>query len=340
MTFESITACLDMAGCPNRCRHCWLGHGRNPRMEPDDLRFLARAFEPFAARRRVFSWYREPDFRDGYQALFELERALSDGETPHFELMSVWRAVRDPDYIPWLTSLGVRQMQLTLFGGEELTDRYTGRRNAWQDIMRSLELLRAHGIIPRIQVFVDQATARDLAPVERLVQALDCPAFVHAGSCVGAAMGLYAIRATPEILDRIPETLAGKSLAHWNVKNLREIFGEPESELFAKLADSQETASLACKTPTFFIDGNWDVYPNHSAPSPAWRLGNLKRDGAADVLANYRNETSAAQHARRHVPLGALVRACGDCNSPRLFAANDFIDYLLEKYLVKTQRRI
>lgn len=333
MKFKSIAACLDMAGCPNRCGHCWLGHGRNPNGTPDDLRFMADAFRPFTGELKIFSWYREPDFREGYRALFELERALSGSGTPHFELMSVWRAVRDPAYIPWLASLGVEQMQLTLFGGEALTDRYTGRRGAWQDIMRSIELLRAHGIIPRIQVFVDRVTARDLAPVEELVQALDYPAFVHAGSCVGAAMGLYDVRATPEELDWIPAALAEKSLRHWEAKHLREIFGEQESDLCAKLAGSNDTASFVSDTPTFFINGSWDVYPNHSAPGPAWRLGNLKRDGAEKVLACYLDETSPAQHVRRSVPLGELVRACGDPASPRLFEPEDFVDYLLEKYL-------
>ena len=25
MKFNRITACLDMFGCPNRCKHCWIG---------------------------------------------------------------------------------------------------------------------------------------------------------------------------------------------------------------------------------------------------------------------------------------------------------------------------
>ena len=31
---------------------------------------------------------------------------LSDRKTPHFENLSIWRAVRDSNYIPWLRSLG------------------------------------------------------------------------------------------------------------------------------------------------------------------------------------------------------------------------------------------
>jgi len=86
-------------------------------------------------------------------------------------------------------------------------------------------------------------------------------------------------------------------------------------------------------TPTFFIDGNWDVHPNCSAPGPAWRLGNLRQDGATAILANYLHETSPAQRVRRSIPLGELVRACGDSASQRLFAEPDFIAYVLEKHL-------
>lgn len=38
MQFEKITACLDMAGCPNRCRHYWLGNTPNGCLTTDDLR--------------------------------------------------------------------------------------------------------------------------------------------------------------------------------------------------------------------------------------------------------------------------------------------------------------
>jgi hypothetical protein len=156
MEFDQITACLDMAGCPNRCLHCWIGHGANGRLGAGELRFVAEAFRPFAGSIRVESWYREPDFLPEYRALWALENELSSAkrEMPHWELMSVWRAVRDEGYIPWLQSLGLKEAQLTLFGGREMTDRYTGRRGAFDEILRTIKLLLAAKIAPRIQVFV------------------------------------------------------------------------------------------------------------------------------------------------------------------------------------------
>lgn len=41
MNFEKITACLDMYGCTNRCKHCWLGITPNGNLSIDDLKFVA-----------------------------------------------------------------------------------------------------------------------------------------------------------------------------------------------------------------------------------------------------------------------------------------------------------
>ena len=119
---DALTIGLDMRGCPNRCRHCWMGHAPNRYLAEADLRFVHDAFRPYARRLELDTWTREPDFADNYRALWALRAELSDALTPHFELMSVWCAARDPGYVPWLREMGVRRVQLTLFGGEALTD--------------------------------------------------------------------------------------------------------------------------------------------------------------------------------------------------------------------------
>ena len=40
LNIEKITACLDMHGCPNRCKHCWLGITPNGKLSIDDLKLL------------------------------------------------------------------------------------------------------------------------------------------------------------------------------------------------------------------------------------------------------------------------------------------------------------
>lgn len=80
MKFNSIVAALDMAGCPNRCRHCWLGATENRKMDFGELRYVGDSFRPFTDNLILNGWYREPDFRDDYKELWkeEIRRSWSD----------------------------------------------------------------------------------------------------------------------------------------------------------------------------------------------------------------------------------------------------------------------
>lgn len=79
-----------------RCKHCWIGHAPNKRLSQDDLRYVAKEFFKFSEEMTVTSWYREPDFRDDYKKLWELENSLSTQSPQRFELCSIWRMVRNP----------------------------------------------------------------------------------------------------------------------------------------------------------------------------------------------------------------------------------------------------
>jgi len=342
--FESITVCLDMAGCPNRCRHCWLGCTPNGRLTAEDLRFVAEAFRPFTDCLEVASWYREPDYLPNYQELWALENQLSDKRmVPHWELMSVWRAVRDAEYIPWLASLGVKACQLTLFGGRNKTDEYTGRKGAYDENVQVMDMLLAAGIAPRIQVFVNKDNVGDLQVVVDLIRqrelekrcdALGTPftCFMHQGSCDGENEQFYDRWITAEDFVKFPQMLVEYSLRHWQANSLEEIYGEPERQLVARLSASGETRSCVEQTPTFFVDKDFNVYPNITTPAPHWQLGNLKTDGAQEVLRRYRNSQSSAQKALLTVPLGEMVKKHGNPDSERLFVESDYIDPIVKKW--------
>jgi sulfatase maturation enzyme AslB (radical SAM superfamily) len=338
--FSSLTACLDMAGCPNRCKHCWLGVAQNGHLTEADLRFVAAAFRPFTDRLSVDSGYREPDYLPEYKRLWAVERELSDVRpVPHWELMSVWRAVRDADYVSWLKSLGIKACQLTLFGGREKTDFYTGRRGAYDEIVEAIELLIKEGIAPRIQVFINQDNLDDLGAVVDLIQEKQliqrCPgfsAFVHQGSCDGENAKLYDVRVTPPDLSRVPQLLIDYSLRHWKVSRFEDIFGQTERVLCESLADSGEIIGRTSDTPVFFVDKDFNVYPNVTTPTADWRLGNLKKESAEEILRRYRNNESPAQRVRATVPLGEMIRACGHPESERLFTKGDYYDPLVHAY--------
>lgn len=346
MIFTSITVCLDMFGCPNRCRHCWVGHSPNGNLTNDDLKFLAEKFRPFTNCLSVYDWYREPDYKDTYKELWELCNILSDTHEEHFDLISVWRIVRDPQYVKWLSSLGLKKAQLTLFGGQEKTDYYTGRKNAYNEILEAIELLLEHRISPRIQIFVNKDTIDELPLIEDLIKSLDlenrCKSFggefslfLHQGSCDGENEKLYAIRVTPEDLQKIPQTLIEYTLKHFHKTNIEDVFGKTEQVLYEELINDNSTASFVSDTPVFYIDKEFNVYPNVTTPEPVWLLGNLKTDGIETVLKNYTESKSAAQHTRLTVPLCQIVETQGDCKSQRLFDKDDYTLYLLNTYCRK-----
>lgn len=342
--FRSITLALDMKGCPNRCRHCWMGWGPNGDLPETDLARAAADFAPFADSLQIDDWNREPDYSDRYRERWELCRSLSGPGPyhPHFELASVWRLVRDEGYAPWLAGLGVKAVQLTLFGGEETTDWYTGRKGAYREILQAMDILLQNGIAPRIQVFANRQNLPELPRVEELIERLDLDrrcreagrefaCFVHQGSCDGKNLDFYGERLTPEDLPELPPLLAAGTLKHFGKKSLPDVFGRTEGELVRELLEDESTASYVSEDPVFFIDCHYDVYPNITTPSPLWRLGNWKRDGAEAVLDAYAGSRSPAQRTRLAVPVSRLARAHGDPESRRLFGREDYIELLLHR---------
>ncbi len=344
MKFKEITVCLDMHGCPNRCKHCWLGNTPNGNMKEDDLIFAAESFRPFSDNLRVYDWYREPDYNDNYKKMRELCEKLSGGrENDHFELASFWRIVRDKDYAKWLYSIGLKKIQLTLFGGEETTDYYIGRKGAYKEILEAVDILIENRISPRIQAFVNKNNIDELPVIERLINEKDLEKrcekfegsfsfFVHQGSCEGENERLYNVRVTPEDLEKIPIKLAEYTLRHFGKKSISDVFGRTEQSLYNELTNDNSTESYVSDNPVFYIDKNFDVYPNISAPSGYWLLGNLKKDGAEIVAENYANSRSIAQSARLNVPIREMVKVCGNPESLRLFDKGDYIDFLVNKY--------
>ncbi|MBL7199602.1 MAG: radical SAM protein [Anaerolineae bacterium] len=138
---RTFAVMLDMAGCPNRCRHCWLGVPPNRRVSEDTLRQVVRQYRewvrpgesrPFAGAIGVYTWYREPDYAPNYKELWELEKELSDkGQARRFELLSIWRLARvkamprgrgTPVRKPARSaSLALSEAPTTLAGGEALS---------------------------------------------------------------------------------------------------------------------------------------------------------------------------------------------------------------------------
>jgi hypothetical protein len=258
---EKITVALDMGGCPNRCKHCWLGHFPNGKMIENDLYYVANEFKKITNNLEITSWYREQDFLDNYKQIYGIENELSDTRSvSHFELLSHWRAVRDDKYVPWLKNLGVKVCQLTLWGGREKTDYYAGRIGTYDEIIKTIEILLDNQIVPRIQVFVNKDNIDELKTIEKLVLSLDlidrCKSvgtefalYAFQGSCDGENKKNYNIWVTPEDIVKIPETIVQSTLKHFNKNYIIEVFGNTEQELYQKLILDKN--KICFKNPCF-----------------------------------------------------------------------------------------
>ena len=111
-----------------------------------------------------------------------------------------------------------------------------------------------------------------------------------------------------------------------------EVLGEPEQAIYNQLINDTSTNNIVTDSPVFFIDKDFNVYPNYETPSPFWCLGNLKIDGTEKILDTYVNNGSVAQHNMLTIPIGEMVRKYGNSKSMRLFGKWDYRNFILIKY--------
>ncbi len=341
MSFKSLSLCVDLYGCPNRCRHCWLGHMPNRPMEPEADNWIVDLFRPYFETIAFYSWLREPDFCPDYRARWERDKALSVNAVPErFELASFWRLVRDPDYAPFLKELGVPAVQLSFFGLEETTDRYVGRRGAFRELLRATEILLEHDIRPRWQGFINEENKEELVSLLALSEELELPRrcealggefrfFVHTGSCEGEARRLYPIwirkdHIPPELIPHFPDCDA-----LW-----------PERELCRLRRDDPNPVvpHNEGEELVLYVSNEYDLFFNFTHMRPEWRIGNLKTDPMDELIRRALEEDTPALRTARSVSLGELVRRYGDPASERAFDESDYKAYLLNRHLDQSIR--
>ncbi|MBO4872334.1 MAG: radical SAM protein [Lachnospiraceae bacterium] len=330
MSGRKLNLVTDLYGCPNRCRHCWLGHMPNRVMEPDADRFIVDFFDPYFEQIAFYSWLREPDFCEDYAARWERDLAVSKNARPErFELASFWRIVRDEKYIPFLKSVGVEKVQLTFFGLEETQDRYVGRKGAFAEVLKATELLIRGGIIPRWQCFLNEENIEEIVEVYRLYREIwrpRCPQmefFVHEGSCDGENRKLYPIRIRK---DHIPEELIPVYLDYNELLTEREcckmLRDDPSAPVFPVGGEI-----------TLNISNEYDVYYNYTEMSRPWVIGNLKKDEAGELVRRIVSGDTPALRRLKKVSWQALAERFGDASSERVFDPDDYRMFLVNRYL-------
>lgn len=334
-TDKKLILAVDMYGCPNRCKHCWLGHMPNKKMKNGDDELIVNFFKPYFNSVTYYSWLREPDFCDNYAERWIKDNQISVNAKPQrFELASFYRLVRDAEYIKFLKSLNVKAVQLTFFGLENLTDKYVGRKGAFGELLKASDLLIKNQIAPRWQAFINQENTFEIVKLLELSKKLNLDErcknfggefnfFVHAGSCDGENRKLYDIRINKE---DVPKVL----IPYYNDfdKMLT------ESELCFKLKnDNSHFVYHNEDEITLNISNEFDVYFNFTHMTDDWKIGNLKSDSQDEIIRKILDENTYALNKARNITISDLIRNYGDFYSGRIFDEYDYKAYLLNKHI-------
>jgi hypothetical protein len=337
-----MAVALDMAGCPNRCQHCWLGNPPNRRISEETLRRVVEQFrawkrpgdkDPWIETLGVATWYREPDYAPNYRHLWELEQELSDaGEARRFELLSIWRLARDREYAPWARVIGTTACQITFFGLQENTDYFCRRRGAFRDNLLATERLLEVGIRPRWQLFLTERLVPELDALVDLIRTMDVDAFVHGISPDGEGFHLESLRPAADVLSKIPSYLAEKTLQHCGQATLEACLGQAEADWLPELRQEDVPLAVHPDILAFMITPQLDVYSNLGEPMPWWRLGNLEVDGLDAIMRRYEGDEAPGLQALFHVPVSELARAYGRPSSQLLYERDDLITLWLRMW--------
>jgi len=310
---------LDMAGCPNRCRHCWLGFHPNRMMAEQDLRRVVALFRnwtrasetvPFFERVDAMTWWREPDFADNYRALYDLERELNGERPKRFELFSVWRLARDESYAPWAKTVGTRACQITFFGTEETTDWFHRRKGAFHDNLLATERLLDAGIVPRWQLIFTKKIVPELGDLLKIVDRMrlrertaslggQFVIFLHTPCPDGEAWNIEHLRPTINDLTKVPAELKECSERHLGAP-----IGEAEGSLVPKIMEEKPVFPSAYGYPellSFYVTSQLDVFSNMGDLSPWWKLGNLNQDGVGSIIDRFENDKVPGLHVIHNV---------------------------------------
>lgn len=332
---KSLILVVDMFGCPNHCKHCWLGHMPNRLMRADTDAWIVDYFKPFFNKITYYSWLREPDFCDNYRERWDRDNQISVNMKPErFELASFWRLSKDPDYVHFLKEVGVKKVQLTFYGLEKMTDKYVGRKGAFQELLTATEILISNQIVPRWQAFINEENRNEIVQLLDLINSLKlkekCSAFgkefeffVHAGSCEGENRKLYNIR--------IEKAHITEELKPYYLNYDKAMTEQECCELFKD--DSGHLVYHNEDQIVLNISNIFDVYFNFTHMSEEWKIGNMKTDAPEELVRKIVEEDTYALILAKTVEIKELVGRYGNENSDKIFFKEDYKAYLLNCYL-------
>lgn len=360
---REVSFTFDLHGCPNRCRHCWLGCASNRQLSTNEAfnifekireRVNNGSERPHLERIKYFgSWLREPHYSDDYRMLYEAELKYNHGFSTdkEYELLSIWRLAKDADYAKWAKEVfGAERCQITFFGMEETNDWFYRRKGAFKDAITATERLIEVGIKPRWQLFQTKKVIPELDSLLKLVDRLrlrdrvsalgeEFDLFMHDTGPSGEARKIEHLRLTSEDIQNIQQEINGYTVRH---------YGEPVSyhteNYWLDSINEEEEKPIGFSYPEelwFYVKADWDVYSNvDSASLEPWRiLGNLKADNFHDIFTAFRENRNVAFEILERMSVKELARRMGKQGSDKVYMSkSDLIELYVEEYCEKQYR--
>ena len=321
---KHLSICVDMYGCPNRCKHCWLGELPNKPFPNNYDEVIVNLFKKYFKNISFYSWLREPDYCPSYKQRWIMDNILSSIKPERFELASFYRIVRDPTYVKWLKEVGTKKVQLTFFGLEKTTDSFVGRKGAYQELISASKILKENDIEPRWQIFIYETNKEEVVALLNIAKSMDIKEIiVHEGSCDGNNRKLYDIRINK---NNIPNEVKLYYLDYSNILSEKECVALLKNDKSYYLPHNEKDLVL-------YITSDLNVYFNFTNPSTSWKIGNIKEDDIDDIVRKAIEEDIPALTLAGSIKIKDLVKRYGNPVSDRVFSIEDYKMYLLNNYL-------
>ncbi len=336
---NQIGLAFDMQGCPNQCRHCWLGPANSSTLSEQAVRWGTSLFRDLITRGNTpikrlsgATSFREPDLRDDYRKLYDLEAELGDGKPDRYELLSIWRLARDNSYARWAKSVGPDTCQISLFGLRETNDWFHRRRGAFDDALIASERLLDAGMKPRWQIFLTTKLLPELNGLLALADKLrlrervrelgdEFQLFIHLPGPDHEARKIEDLRPTIEQVTDLPEVILEATRKHFS----RDVLWQSEEALFSDIVNTgyMKTESTLPDVLWFLVCSNWNVFANTGTLEDWWCLGNLKRDSVETIIHRFESDETQGLKSLAHESPAELSRQYGNPNGQRVYSSKE-----------------
>ncbi len=161
--------------------------------------------------------------------------------------------------------------------------------------------------------------------------------FLHAPGPDGRAIEIEGLRPELHDLEALPDQLIESTRTHFSG---RETLWKPENELISEIVGIEDAFPYAYSYPErlwMLSESNWDVFSNVGNCDAWWKLGNLKTDTVASILARFQEDECLGWRTINSIPARELAKRYGDPAGQKIYTDKDD---LLSAYVTRYCREI